>query len=581
MATVIDSLLVELSLDPSKFTAGQKAAGESMTKLRGQSEQEAKKIEAAGKTAAQYFGEIKKAAGELLALFTAGLGAAGAAEFLRQITGVDVQLGRLAGRSGQSAQTLWVWGQASAALGGSAQATENTMATLANTFARVGIFGDTSLIPFLAKIPGGVKELHDGALDVQEVLLGLADTVKGMPKAQATAFLAGMGLDPGTISLIEQGRAAIEKLLGTYGKLAPNRADIAASEQLQRAWVQLEDTWTQVGRALATSLTPALNAVAKDLMQLGDWAKANPHALDAIAGALAALSATAIIAGLGALAVSLGPVAALLAGIAVSMGAIAGYLSGDSSFWRWLQKLGPSNPNALPGPRPQMGTGGTFMPGAYIEGAPGGTGLPALVPAAFSSGIAGAPGGVPGAPYTGGGITGALLSRIAYVESGDNPNAVSPAGAEGLFQFMPSTAAQYGVNPWDPASAYRGAYLYLSDLLREFGGNLAKAIAAYNWGPGNVARDVAQWGTAWREHLPPETSAYLRSVLGGWPGGAAPPGIGAGASVTHNNTNNSRSASVGSVTIQTQATDAKGIANDLRRVMERSLAASSANFGQA
>lgn len=91
----------------------------------------------------------------------------------------------------------------------------------------------------------------------------------------------------------------------------------------------------------------------------------------------------------------------------------------------------------------------------------------------------------------------------------------SPAGAQGYMQFMPETARQYGVNPHDEGSSIQGAQRYLSDLKGQFQGDIIKAVAAYNWGPGNVARVVSQYGSRWLEHIPAETQKYLAEVIGG------------------------------------------------------------------
>jgi cell wall-associated NlpC family hydrolase len=84
------------------------------------------------------------------------------------------------------------------------------------------------------------------------------------------------------------------------------------------------------------------------------------------------------------------------------------------------------------------------------------------------------------------GVSSQLLSALAQVESSDNPNAVSPAGAQGLMQLMPSTAASLGVNALDPAQAIDGAAKLLSGYLKEFGGSTDEAVAAYNAGPNAV-----------------------------------------------------------------------------------------------
>ena len=103
------------------------------------------------------------------------------------------------------------------------------------------------------------------------------------------------------------------------------------------------------------------------------------------------------------------------------------------------------------------------------------------------------------------GVDASLLAAVAQQESNFNSSAVSPAGAQGLMQFMPATAAGLGVNPLDPTSAIDGAAKYLSQLTRQFG-STDLALAAYNAGPGTVTR----YGG-----IPPypETQNYVRNVL--------------------------------------------------------------------
>lgn len=84
-----------------------------------------------------------------------------------------------------------------------------------------------------------------------------------------------------------------------------------------------------------------------------------------------------------------------------------------------------------------------------------------------------------------------LLDAVQHVESNGNPNAVSPAGAQGPYQFMPATAASLGLNnPFDPTQARAAAGQYLAQLYQKFGGNAQEAIAAYNAGPGRVSEAV-------------------------------------------------------------------------------------------
>jgi hypothetical protein len=103
------------------------------------------------------------------------------------------------------------------------------------------------------------------------------------------------------------------------------------------------------------------------------------------------------------------------------------------------------------------------------------------------------------------GVDPSVLAAMANQESGFDSTAVSPAGAQGLMQFMPATAQGLGVNPLDPNSAIDGAARYLSSLTKQFG-STDLALAAYNAGPGTVSR----YGG-----IPPysETQSYVRSVM--------------------------------------------------------------------
>ncbi|WP_096941377.1 transglycosylase SLT domain-containing protein [Escherichia coli] len=109
-----------------------------------------------------------------------------------------------------------------------------------------------------------------------------------------------------------------------------------------------------------------------------------------------------------------------------------------------------------------------------------------------------------------------LLRSVAITESGGNQFAVSGAGAKGLFQFMDGTARDMGLrgnDVFDPEKAAKAAAKYLSQLLRQNGGDLSKALASYNWGIGNVKR----YGMGL---MPQETRNYIPKVMSNMPNSA-------------------------------------------------------------
>lgn len=105
------------------------------------------------------------------------------------------------------------------------------------------------------------------------------------------------------------------------------------------------------------------------------------------------------------------------------------------------------------------------------------------------------------------GLPSGILSAVMQKESGGNPNEVPPKGAVGLFQFMPATAKQYGIDPRDPQQSAQAAAKMLGELNRKYNGDIEKALAGYNWGQGNV--DLIGMKKA-----PAETRKYIAAVTG-------------------------------------------------------------------
>lgn len=145
----------------------------------------------------------------------------------------------------------------------------------------------------------------------------------------------------------------------------------------------------------------------------------------------------------------------------------------------------------------------------------------------------------PGAPYQGMiqtsaakyGLDPTLLTRQLAQESGFHERAVSGAGAAGIAQFMPETARRYGVDVFNPQSSIEGQAHYMSDLSKQFGGNMGLALAGYNWGEKNVAAWIASGANP--ASMPAETRNYVRSITGipieAWTRGERPNAMALGA----------------------------------------------------
>jgi soluble lytic murein transglycosylase-like protein len=171
---------------------------------------------------------------------------------------------------------------------------------------------------------------------------------------------------------------------------------------------------------------------------------------------------------------------------------------------------------SLMAPVPQPAQTANFASTLASASAPTATAATAATPTATlastaSTGPSALPAGTPyGAEITAAaqrnGLDPALLAGLIKQESGFNPNAGSPAGAQGLCQLMPGTARGLGVTDLhDPVQSIEGGAKYLAQQLKTFNGDVARALAAYNAGPGAVQR----YGG-----VPPyaETQNYVRAV---------------------------------------------------------------------
>lgn len=116
------------------------------------------------------------------------------------------------------------------------------------------------------------------------------------------------------------------------------------------------------------------------------------------------------------------------------------------------------------------------------------------------------------------GVSVPLLARIANQESGFNPSAQSEAGATGLFQTMPETAAELGIEDMtNPYQSAMGGAKYIAQQLQKYGGNLNKALAAYNAGPGNVDSWISNGWDGSPDSIPiEETRNYVKNIGGGF-----------------------------------------------------------------
>lgn len=241
MPNIIDSLIVEIGLDPAKFKLGKKEIEADAKRVREILGKEGKEIEGqAGRTAAS-IGGIRK---EVLGLFAAFTGL-GVGAFATQLIRLDAQTGRTAKTIDMTTTALSTWEGTAQIAGAKTGEITSAFVSLTQALQTAALTGDASLGAKFRQLfnidvlgPNGLKSAAD-------LYLEIADRAQGMDPAKAATAMAILGVPQGVIPLLLQGRGEIEKMLTSVRELgAATDADAAAAVRLtsawQRAWVAIQ-----------------------------------------------------------------------------------------------------------------------------------------------------------------------------------------------------------------------------------------------------------------------------------------------------------------------------------------------------
>src|ERR1700744_501150 len=156
--TLIDSLIVTLDLDPSKFTAGQKKPADSLLKVREDAVQTRKVWEESNRRVAESFHGVTN---ELLGLGAAIIGVSSIADLIKQTVALDANVGRLAHNLGVSTEELSAWEGAIRQMGGSTQDADASIQSLVSAFEQIRLTGNSPRIPYFQLIGRSFKDLQD------------------------------------------------------------------------------------------------------------------------------------------------------------------------------------------------------------------------------------------------------------------------------------------------------------------------------------------------------------------------------------------------------------------------------------
>lgn len=292
MATVIDSLIVELGLDPAKFTKGQKEAAAALTKTKDEVRKSGKEIEGSSSSMDQYFSRLR---GNVLALFAAFTAGKGLKEFIQDTVQADADMGRFAKVLDTTVGTLSAWRNIAVLAGGSAAGMQGSIQGLVSQFQIFSLTGESSVIPYFRALGVDIADFNGKARPTADILLDLADKFSKLhDPARAAAFGQALGLDPGTINLLVQGRGAVAALLKEQKSLGTvTKEDAEAAIKFQHSWGALEQSSTTLGRTLLTELAPVLIKILDGLTAFAVWARQHAPFIRAVFIGLA-VAATAL-----------------------------------------------------------------------------------------------------------------------------------------------------------------------------------------------------------------------------------------------------------------------------------------------
>jgi len=611
MATVIDAFLFTLGLDGANFAAGVKIAKkgeqelESMARRRADADKRrAADQEKATKRASDGYRRLRNDALALGAVFTAGVGFK---NFITNTIDSAVNLGYLSKNLGQSTERLKAWQLASERAGGSQAGIVAQLKESVDSIAELNTgLGPNEGMQWFFRMGGSSKDLKDGNSYLLARSKIIADVFKSDP-GRAAVIAKQLGISDDQFNFLKQGPDAVEDLIRAQEKHAAITAkDAAAALKLKNQMLDLRDSLQSTATRILLQLAPAIEKLFAKLEKGAQWVADHQEDIsrwvDESVQAISTLvhwvdSAAESLGGwknvlIGLIGLKLGGFVLSLAGIAAQLGAIggsgaalallgkagavgaagaAGYAGGTYAYnnllsdnvkdtigeviARTLASFGNDNAaysvNLAKG-KQLYNVSPEFMrvPGGSASAAKS-TGTPSNAQALLTE---------LEAQY---GLPAGLLDKIWLQESSRGRNMLSPAGAQGHFGFMPKTAKEYGLsNPNDFGDSADAAARKMRDLLRQYGGDLQMATAAYNFGQGNLART----GLA---GVPSETRNYVASVSG------APIAQRRGGG----SSNSSSEVNIQNLTITTQAKDADTMARDSKAALERYNYATNANAG--
>ena len=263
MATVIDSLFIELGLDTSKFDSAQKKSVEQLRKFDEANQKTQKNLQKTAKDTTEGFEKSRDA---LISFGTATLSVAGFAGFISSMTTTNAALGRNANLFNMSARELDAWGGVLKSVGGTADEFQSSIQALQSGVANVQL-GNPALLTALGQLGARSGVGLESAIDYKKNTVDiykLADAFKKLKdngQEQLGLSLAGqMGINKNFFFVLEQGSDSVRKLYDESYKLSGvNIKNVEQAQKLQKEFGHLSNAFSGTKNSIMDGLYPALH----------------------------------------------------------------------------------------------------------------------------------------------------------------------------------------------------------------------------------------------------------------------------------------------------------------------------------
>lgn len=274
MPNILDAFVITLKLDSSGYLKGSKEADDAISRTREHATEGAKVMEYRGKQAAEFFGAIRRSVIELFAAFKLGQGFK---SFIEDITKGDANLGRFARTIGLSAQQVSILDNAAIAMGGSAQGMNGTLSNLNKIITDFALTGKTDALPVLNRLHISLKDSNGQLKNSAQLFDEVVKAIQGMPPEEQTNILQRLGFTPDMIAVAEQGYATFHKFMDEVRNYGPSDEQVKLAQQLQSGYFLLDQSITSLARDLWSQFEPAI------ISALGfsrDWIDTNKQLIE-------------------------------------------------------------------------------------------------------------------------------------------------------------------------------------------------------------------------------------------------------------------------------------------------------------